>query len=73
MEAATAASDTREGESRATFIVRLSKAGDAAWHGIVELVGDEWRRYVSGPEELTSFIDRAFAASPAGGRKETLR
>lgn len=73
MEAAASASDPRDREHRATFIVRLSKIDEAAWHGIVELIGGEWRRYVSGPEELTSFIDRAFAASPAGDRKETPR
>lgn len=47
-------------EDRATFIVRLRKAGDAGWHGIVELVDGQRRRRVSGPSELTEFIDRAF-------------
>lgn len=48
---------------RATFIVRLSKAGQAVWHGVVELVGGERRRHVAGRDELGEFIDRAFAES----------
>jgi hypothetical protein len=47
-------------EDRATFIVRLRKVGAAGWHGIVELVDGQRRRHVSGPRELTEFIDRAF-------------
>ena len=47
-------------EDRATFIVRLRKVGAEGWHGIVELVDGQRRRHVSGPGELTEFIDRAF-------------
>lgn len=46
---------------RATFIVRLSKAGRAAWHGVVELVGDDRRRHVASAAELAKFIDDSFA------------
>lgn len=60
--------DARDEEPRrATFILRLSKGEGPAWHGVVELVDGQRRRQVAGPDELTDFIDRAFADPPPAG------
>jgi len=55
---------------RVTFIVRLSKARRAAWHGVVELVGGERRRHVASVAELGEFIDQAFGQHHGDRTKE---
>ncbi len=59
-----------EPERRATFIVRLARAGEAAWHGVVELAGDGRRSHVVGIGELGDFIEGVFTELAAGRRKE---
>jgi hypothetical protein len=59
--------DAKDDERRATFILRLTKAGDPAWHGVIELVDGQRRRQVAGPDDLAAFIDGAFADPPPSG------